>query len=81
MVGGAGLPPGREARRGAGREVGVPGTTDVELMNFAQEKEPRTPLEPHELRPPTSPLLPPRPHTHTTKGPLWYRKIRSKGLG
>lgn len=64
MVGGAGLLPGREARRGAGREVGVPDTTDVELMNFAQEKEPRTPLEPHELRPPTTPLLlsPPSPH-------------------
>lgn len=24
------ITPGREARRGAGREVGVPGTTDVE---------------------------------------------------
>lgn len=71
LVGGAGLPPGREARR----EVGVPGTTDVEQMSFAQEKEPRTLLEPQEPRPPTS-LCPP-----TAKGPLWYRKIRSEGLG
>lgn len=76
MEGGAGLLPGREAGRGTGREVGVQGTpANVEQMSFAQEKglslRSSTPLEPHELRPLTSP---------PTKDPIWYRKM-SEGLG
>lgn len=76
-VGGAGLFQGREARRGTGREMGVPGTpVDVEQMSFAgkgpfPEGLRLVHLESYKLRPPTSP---------STKDPIWYRKMRSEGI-
>lgn len=81
MVGGEGWRrQGGQRRHGEG--VGVPGMpSDVEQSNSAQEKELSLRAQDSLRTPPPEATNIPSLGLPPLKDPIWYRKLRSEGLG